>query len=383
MANEADLEQLIEENRALKEELAGYRAAEERSKKAKKAGFHFLGTVVFRLLDRKKILTNSRLLFRSLTRFTQPNKEDWPKREELLNESEELLASIVRFLTRRRLFTLLLSLVAMVIPGIQIWLAFQQNRIVENQNAYYEVQVYDILARALTGDDINAKQVTGALMARTDIDLLGGIIDEVFSADMGVAFTAQDLEARERRLKDAAFRGHLLLGLSRAALVKHENMSLKELNSKLFPLFSKVISDATWRVPELLRLGPSKDPQLTEEVFRYLSNLGNLLRTQWSIAHRVGYEKQYFAVISPFINRVSRQIGTSNSFHTVFYQYAMRELLVDLALKPNFEDQDAIGSQTTEEITAIINEGLQILQTNTTENSKNSWAEFKKQVGNF
>ena len=62
-----------------------------------------------------------------------------------------------------------------------------------------------------------------------------------------MALTSADIEARGRRLREAAFRGHLILGLSRAIDVHGRDMSVGKLHDRVQPMFAKVMDDAKLR----------------------------------------------------------------------------------------------------------------------------------------
>src|SRR5690606_5773371 len=116
-------------------------------------------------------------------------REAWPDREALLADAREFSLAMLRFAIRRRTLMLLLSMIAFVIPAIQIWLVYKQNEIITNQNKFFEIEVFDTTARGLTSGTLSSRQVTSALLAKVDLELLGGMVEGVFESDIGGALT--------------------------------------------------------------------------------------------------------------------------------------------------------------------------------------------------
>jgi hypothetical protein len=279
----------------------------------------------------------------------------------------------------------LVSLAAFFIPAIQIYLVLQQNEIIENQNKYFEIQVYDIVARSMTSGDMSAKQMTGALLARSDLPFLSGLVGEVFGSDYAEALYETDADAATRRLKEAAFRGHLILGLARTIDVHGRTLGSGKLYEQVKPMFAQVMHDATWRVPELLRFSRSTindDPDLTPEVYRYLFNLGTLMRKQWSLALAADQEGSYFNILASLVARSSRQRvsafverGPLSSF---FFERALRELLVDLALEPEFGEPPPAVPSDAGAIDKLVRQGFDRLKTGIGEGRGVEWQNLKK-----
>ena len=107
----------------------------------------------------------------------------------------------------------LIAMAAFLIPGIQVYLFIQQNQIMKNQEKFFNIEVYGIIASGLTTGDMVSKQIHSAMLSRADEELLSRIITDVFRADFGVAFTSQEVDTRAQQLRDAAVRGHLILAL--------------------------------------------------------------------------------------------------------------------------------------------------------------------------
>jgi hypothetical protein len=379
-----DLEGLQRENAMLRKELRKRTKSERRAQEIKKRALESSGSLLFTFFDRKKILVNFQRLFETVARFSGP-QEHWPARDEIVADAKALSLSWVRFAIRRRTLMFLISLAAFVIPGIQIYLVFQQNEIIQNQNKFFELEVYDIVARSMTSGEMSAKQMTGALLARSDLDFIDGIVSEVFGAgaEMGVALTSADIEARGRRLREAAFRGHLILGLARAIDVHGEEMSTGELHREVHPMFATVLSDAKLRVPELIKLGRStvmEDPMLAEEVYRYMANLGLLMRKQWSLALVTGEQSRFFDTIAPLLRRASTvrlsAFAEKGPLHTVFFDESVRQLLVDLALEPRFGEPPSVVGRESEE--KLVREGFAKLRAGVGDERGVKWKNLEK-----
>jgi len=379
-----DLDGLQKENTMLRKELQKRIKSEKRAQEIKKRALKTSGSLLFTIFDRKKILTNFQRMFETVSRFSGP-QEQWPNRDEIIADSKALSLSWIRFTIRRRTLMFLISFAAFVIPGIQIYLVFQQNHIIENQNKFFEIEVYDIIARSMTSGEMSAKQMTGALLARSNLDFIDGIVTEVFGAgaEMGVALTSADIDARGRRLREAAFRGHLVLGLSRAIDVHGQDMSAGKLHDRIHPMFAKVMDDAKLRVPELMKLGRStvmEDSQLAEEVYRYMANLGLLMRKQWSLALTTGEEGRFFDTIAPLLKRASKTRSSAfaekGPLQAVFFEESIRQLLVDLALEPRFgEPPSAVGRKSEEK---LVKEGFDKLKTGVGDGRGVKWSSLKK-----
>ena len=381
-----DIDGLRHENQVLRAELQKRIKSEKRAVELKIRALNTSGSLLFSLFDRKKILTNFTNLFETLSRFSGP-REQWPSRDDILADSKALSLSWIRFAIRRRTLMFLLALAAFVIPGIQIYLVMQQNEIIKNQNKFFEIEVYDIVARSMTSGEMSAKQMTGALLARSDLGFLDGIVTEVFGAgsDMGASLVSTDADTLARRLRDAAFRGHIILGLARAIEVHRADESAMALHKQVYPMFTKVMDDAAPRVTELLKVGRDEvleDTQTAEEVYRYLANLGTLLRKEWSLALAVDEQAQFFVAVTPLIKRVSEYrasgFAEKSPLATVFFDEAMHQFLIDLALRPQFGEPPPEITGNIEDLTA---RGFAELQKGIGEGRDIKWSNLKRLAG--
>lgn len=355
-----ELERLRAENEALRGALS---RAEEQRRAVRQAQGEALktgGKLLLPLFDRYKVVRSGLDLFDLATGFTK-GREHWPTQEALLEKGRVFALSGLRFMVRRRLFMLAISLLAFLVPLVQVWLVFQQNAIIENQEKYFNIQVYDIVARSLTGEHATAKQITAALLAREDFPLVNGIISAVFESETGGAFTEADAAGgRPVLLEETAARGHLIsafvLGLDRHS----ESMSEQKLWDQASPTFELVIEDAATRLPQLLRLDRKaafQDASVGQECFRYLFSLSSLMRRANSLARAVDEEPAYFKSMAPTMARLSRTPMTGGAFETVFVS-AMQELLVDLALQPEFGKK---SDEPLDEVGPLLSQGLQRL----------------------
>jgi hypothetical protein len=379
-----DIDGLRRENTQLRAELGRRIKSEQRAHELKVRALKTSGSLLFTLFDRKKIITNFLRLFETVARFSGP-QEQWPSRDDIIADAKALSLSWVRFTIRRRTLMFLISLAAFVIPGVQIYLVVQQNEIIANQNKFFEIQVYDIVARSMTSGDLASKQMTGALLARSDLPFLEGIITEVFGADMGVALTDADIEAHAQRLRDAAFRGHLILGLSRAIELNGKSMGAGALHAEVAPLVSLIVADATSRVAELFTIDRDalrEDRALGEEVYRYIGHLGALLRTSWSLATTAGKEKEYFATLAPLLERsLSRRtssLSEASPLVTIFFEQAIRDLLVDLALAPKLGQPEPLVPRDRAAVDKLVVQGFERLKAGVGEGRGVNWASLKR-----
>lgn len=379
------IDELRTENQQLKQELQRRIEAEKRSDEIKSIGIRALGTLLYPLFDRKKVISTFTRLVDTTSRFGG-ERTQWPAREEVQTDTRNFLVAFMRFLIRRRMFMFFVTMLALLIPATQIYLIFQQNEIIRNQNKFFEIQVYDIVARSMTGGEVSAKQITGALLAKSDLDFLGGIITEVFGEHNIENMPAvQGRAATVRRLQDAAYRGYLILSVARAVDDRAGQVNAEEIDAAVWPMYEKVIKDATLRIPELLRFSKEDalaDTAQTEEVFRYLLNLGMLMRQGWSIANAVNKEEAYFETLAPLLAHTSSRLysggSEGNPFVTVFYEQALRELLLDLAIKPRLGQPPQIPAGNVD---PLFEEGFALLKQGVGDQRGVRWANLRRMIG--
>lgn len=335
---EAEVERLRADNTALRAEIDAAAKHKQTVRQAQAEVLKTGGSLLVPLFDRQKVVKNGLGLFDVASGFVH-GRDQWPSQDELLTQGREFVLSLLRFSIRRRLFMIVISLLAFLVPLVQVWLVFQQNAIIENQDKYFNIQVYDIVARSLTGDNSTAKQISAALLAREDFELVNGIISAVFESETGGTFTEQDVaRGRPIFLDETAARGHLIsalvLGLDRHA----KTMSAGDLWTQAKPTFDLVAKDAATRLPQLLRITgktANDKPAVKQDCFRYLFSLSTLMRRAESLARDRDDSEAFFKSIAPAVSRLSRSSSSQGAFDKVF-ETAMQELLVDLALEPEF-----------------------------------------------
>jgi hypothetical protein len=372
------LHALQQENAQLRKELAKRQKADDRAAKRRQRVLKEGGKFLLPLMDRKRVVRTFLELFETVSRFSEP-REEWPNKEEIIDSSRKFALASLRFAIRRRLLMFLISLFALAVPGLQIYLVFKQNQIIENQNKYFRAEVYDIVARSLTSGDLNSKTLTGALLAATDIELVSGIVKQVFD-DTGVQFLEEESNLT-RHLRDAAVRGYLIFAVTRV-VEEAKGYSAEELFAQTNESLRMVVNDAVHRVPEILRASDTAtmDDELTEEVARYLFNIGRLMKKTWSLAIATDAEARFYATITPLIARTSRLRGINledKPFARVFFTNALQELLVDLALEPEFgKPLPPIPS----DIEPVLEEGFKRLKRGVGEGRGVNWTALKRRA---
>ena len=155
------------ENEQLRQQLGQYAQQKQNRADRRNKVVRGGGRLLIPLLDRQKVVRSFGSLAETAADFSGP-RDDWPARDRLLDDVRRFLEALVRFAVRRRMLLLVFSIIASMIPMIQIWLVVQQNEIIRNQNEFFEIQVYDIVARSMTQGDRNARLMTGALLSRAE-----------------------------------------------------------------------------------------------------------------------------------------------------------------------------------------------------------------------
>lgn len=377
------VQQLQQDNARLRAELEKIRASEARAAKGRKAVLKVGWSIFFPLFDRKKVVRSGMQLFSTASALSGP-RDSWPSRDALVNDAREFALALLRFNIRRRTMMLLLSLIAFVIPGIQIWLVYQQNEIIQNQNKFFEIDVFDTTARGLTSGTLSSRQVTSALLAKVDLELLGGMVQGVFESDIGGALTEADLDARTRQMEGAAFRGYFISALAQQLRYRAGSTSVEELNRLAEPMFRAVIRDARFRVPTLLQISRSAataEGTLMAEVSHYLTSLLSLMRAHYRLAHSLGQEPAYFATLQPLLERAtsrrSRLLGEQSPFEDVFFGVGMEELLLDIAQKVEFGQPDPPLPTEAGAIGRLKQAGFEAMKAQMVSDRVN-WSTFKK-----
>lgn len=338
-----DLAQAHAEIARLQAEIEQLRAQLQRARPRRGQSIEALkfgGSFLVPMLDRQRVFRTFVAFFDEASYYTLP-QDNWPPRERVLERARDFGLAVLRFFVKRRLAVFMFSLLAFFVPLVQIWLVFQQNAIIENQNKYFNIQVYDIVARSLTGGDTTAKQITSALLAREDFGLVNGIIRSVFESETGGAFTEEDAAGgRPLFLEETAARGHLVSALGQALETQSDESRFSVIWSNVERTYGLVARDAANRVPQLVRISRTAafdDPRVGEECYRYLFSLSSLFRRSYALSLAVGEEDVFFQGIAPMVGRLSSAMldGSDQPFRSVFVT-AFHEVLVDLAQKPKF-----------------------------------------------
>ncbi|MEM9189505.1 MAG: hypothetical protein AAGF12_10035 [Myxococcota bacterium] len=361
-----EVEQLRSENESLRARLAKLEAQAQRKSEAKARLMKGGWRLFIPLLDRQRVVRSFGKLVETAGDFGGP-QEGWPTRERIVADARDFLESCVRFTIRRRTALLLFSLLATTIPAIQIWLVVQQNEIIENQSKFFEIQVYDIVARSMTEGDRNARVMTGALLANADLNFLEGVIEETFDPDLAGSRLPTSVSASRLRLEDAAFRGHLIRSVVRGVTVRSDE-DLDELHETARPMLRHVLNDAADRVPEVLRLSgedANSDPELDEQVASYFAHVGHALRVHGRLSRSVDEMDDYHADITPLLRRLSGRRSIAGSRFSEVLQVALRDFLVEQAVEPelgdpppDLEDADLTEAQAVAQGLASLRESL-------------------------
>ena len=335
---QAEIAKLRTENTELKKELQRRRALPRtRSIDALK----FSGSFLLPMLDRQKVFRTFVAFFDEASFYTLP-KEDWPPRERVLERARDFGLAVLRFFVKRRIVFIMFSLLAFLMPLVQVWLVFQQNAIIENQNKYFNIQVYDIVARSLTGEDTTGKRITSALLAREDFGLINGIIRSVFEAEGSAAYTAEDAASNPLLFEETAARGHLVSAMALAIEKQSADIGDQILWDKTEDTVGLIAADASDRLPTLLRVRSSTavgSPRIKQECFRYLFSLTQFMKRSMALSRASGHEDAFFKNVGPMISRMSRQRSAPDGVFRTAFVVAFSEFLIEVAQRPKLGDR--------------------------------------------
>lgn len=377
---EQELVELRKENNLLRERLEGIEARAENAEKARKRLLSGGLRVLIPLLDRQKVARSFGTLAESVSGYSGAPSQ-WPSRDEVILHTREFLESMVRFAIRRRMFLLMFSLIATLIPAIQIWLVFQQNEIIENQNEFAEVQVFDIVSRSMTEGDRNARIMTGALLANADFDFLRNVMAEAFDKNAVSLYRREGLDASARRAKDTAFRGNLIRAAVRVVDKRVEKGEAPELVLKdLRPMYRQILDDGEYRLAEVVRTGRGEtglSGELLEDVDLYIAQLGELLKVYGRLARSADEEEAYFADIRALLHRMSKMSSVDDSTFAGTYRIVMQDFLFEVADSVTLSSVPfELGNREPE---AVLNQGIGTLKKVYGDEALN-WKQFKNQV---
>jgi hypothetical protein len=350
------------ENQQLRAELDRIRQQQEAAARVRKELAIGGARLLVPLLDRQKVVRSFGKLAETTSRFAGP-PSGWPPREEVLGDARVFMESCLRFTIRRRTILLFFSLLASAIPIIQIWLVVQQNQIIENQNKFFEIQVYDIVSRSMTEGDRNARLMTGALLSNADLEFLGGVIEEAFDVDQGGILHAESVDASTRRLEDAAFRGYLMRAVVRAAETRAGG-DADELYVQMQPMLHQILLDAGDRLPEILRLGDHEgaiDGALAEQVDNYVAQLGATLRIYGRLARSTDETAAFHADLEPLLARLAKHAWTGRFGSAT--RFCIERFLFEVARASELDDAAVAGDREAGDPEQWVADALSTLRT--------------------
>lgn len=377
---EGRVAELQRENQELRDRLAAIEGRDKAIKQARKKLLRGGWRIMLPLVDRQRVVRSFSTLVQTLSDFSRPRAE-WPTKDEILVETREFMESYVRFAIRRRTVVLLFSILAFLIPIVQIALVFQQNEIIKNQNELAKIQVYDIASSSMAEGDRNARQMTGALLATRDFSLLKGVVEEAFAPDLMGGLRTQDREMAKLRLEDAAFRSHLIRAVVRGVQRQEGVMDESELYEKARPMFRQILRDADWRMPGVLWFGAqdiSINREMTEQVDYYFTQMGRLLSVDSRLSRAVGREGEFYHDARPLFARLSGHQLQPNSRFAPVYKAAMQDFLFDLAMEPDIGEMVSLEERGLAPEKAL-DIGFERLRKGLGDEGIN-WSRFKQQV---
>src|SRR5690606_30418417 len=209
---------------------------------------------------------------------------------------------------------------------------------------FSEIQVYDIVARSMTEGDRNARLMTGALLANAEPEFLSNVVRESFDPSLAGVYRVDGVNAKQRRLDDAAYRGHLIRAAVRSSGRARPKESRAELYHRTKPMLQWIVADAAARLPEVLRLGRASaeqegasvdkaDGDRNEQVDHYIVQVGAALRELARLAREHDDLSAFGSQVAPLFTRLAqRGPDPSNRFTTV-YRAVLQDVLFDLAAR--------------------------------------------------
>ena len=351
-AGQDEIDALRQENAELRAELKSIRDADATKSKITKGALGGAAKLLVPALDRYRIVRSFEALTDTVTGYTGPRSQ-WPARSEVAERASEFAQACLRFAIRRRLFMGLISIVAFSVTFSQVVLVYQQNRIIDNQNKYLDIQVYDTIASSLTGRDATGRYITSALLAGVDFPLLNGMIRSVFATDhfggSGGSLLLRETAARghlmaafgkalDRRADHRTDAGGVIGKLSDALDERQWKQAVGELRETIGGTFGSIVADASMRVPRLLQYGTMQKGELRDECENYFTHLNALLRRILAMHVVLEREDEFFATVAPLFRRVA-EIGNHDDLRSAFvptFRRNIHELLIDVYRKPAF-----------------------------------------------
>ncbi|MEL6341122.1 MAG: hypothetical protein AAFP04_00570 [Myxococcota bacterium] len=370
------LDHLERENAQLREELARFRSNQERASGRRKAALKAGGRFLLPLMDRKRVVRNFVTLVEVSTEYVGP-KSQWPERELVVSAAKDFALSLLRFTIRRRMLVVLFSLIAFTVPAMQVYVMIQQNDIIENQNKYFNVQVYDIVGRALSDGDLPTKQITRALLARNDFDLINDMVSEVLSENTDTFAGLSTNERRDLLIQETGARAYLIGALGDAINVHGYRLGLDKTWEKLRPSLAAVARDGGFRVTRLLRDFDSDSAGTVARVDsrRYLFEFGIFLRQVWSVAVAAGETEEFYERIAPAIANISRIRDVRGNRLGATLSTSFQELLLDIGMMRNFGAPPV--DVDSNEIESLVAKGFERLKEGVGDTARVNWEQLR------
>ncbi|MEO0815167.1 MAG: hypothetical protein AAFY60_20065, partial [Myxococcota bacterium] len=196
----------------------------------------------------------------------------------------------------------------------------------------------DIVGRALSNSDLPTKQITRALLARNDFDLINDMVTEVLSENTDTFAGLSYSERRDLLVQETGARAYLIGALGDAINTHGYQLGLDETWDRLRSSVSAVSKDAGFRVGRLLRDVDDSSAGTVAKVDsrRYLFEFGIFLRQVWSVAVAAGETDEFFKMVAPSLANISRIREPANSSLGSALGTSLQELLLDIGMNRAF-----------------------------------------------
>lgn len=355
---------LIAENARLQAELQAIADRGDASAQARSAVIRGGARVLVPILDRNGVVRSFSNLAQTASAFAGP-PDGWPSRDQVLDATRLFGEACVRFAVRRRMFVLLFSLIATAIPVIQVYLVVQQNEIIENQNEFFRIQVYDVVSRSMTEGDRNARLMTGALLANADSEFLADVVEETFDPELAGVWRMDGADAPTRRLEDAAFRGYLAHAVRKSVAQRLSGGSdPDDLPPRTQTMMARVVEDAADRVPQVLSLGAKGNrtgDALDEQVDNYLAQVGSVLQLYGRLARATDQTDAFVVDVRRLLQRTTKMKLSGNRFEVAF-RVALENFLVDVGSGAKLGDPASHAPADADEAATARTAGIDALK---------------------
>ncbi|MEM6531150.1 MAG: hypothetical protein AAF654_00935 [Myxococcota bacterium] len=374
-----DVTTLQRENAQLRAELEKIRAQEQAAAERRKTAIRTGGRLILPLMDRKRVVRNFISLVEVSATYTGP-KDQWAQREEVVEAAKDFALSFMRFVIRRRMLVVIFSILAFTVPALQVYVMIQQNDIIRNQNKYFNVQVYDIVGKALSSSDLPTKQITRALLAQNDFDLVNSMVREVLSENTDTFAGLSYSERRELLVQETGARAYLIGALGDAIVTHGYSLGLDTTWQRLGPSIAAVVNDGSFRIELLLRDIDDSSSSTVAKVDsrRYLFEFGIFLRQVWSLAVSTGETDAFFRSVSPAMARLSRMRKAGSSSLANSLSTSLQELLLDIGINRSFRQTPDLDDG---QIEALVAEGFKRLKAGVGDKARVNWDQLAAVAG--